>query len=144
MQQLEVSAKQDRERLQDQEKQYQQLIEPIRLALEVDAQIQTQQVRLESRQQEQTRLEQTIHQQRQQLLQEDAWVQQAVLRQQQRQHGKEHADCQQLERALPDAVFGSNGNKNSSNGNKARLLLIDGETTSRRCQAVLGASAAGK
>jgi len=103
VQRLEVSAQHDQERLQDQEKQYQQLIEPIRLALEVDAQIQTQQVRWESRQQEQTRLEQTIHQQRQQLHQEDAWVQQAVLRQQQRQQWLvEHDDCQQLERALPE------------------------------------------
>ena len=103
VQQLEVSAQQDQERLQDREKQYQQLIEPIRLALEVDAQIQTQQVRWESRQQEQTRLEQTIHQQRQQLLQEDAWVQQAALRQQQRQQWlEEHDDCQQLELALPE------------------------------------------
>jgi len=103
VQRLDVSAKQDQERLQDQEKQYQQLIEPIRLALEVDAQIQTQQVRWESRRQEQTRLEQTIHQQRQQLLQEDGWVQQAVLRQQQRQQWLlEHDDCQQLELALPE------------------------------------------
>jgi exonuclease SbcC len=103
VQRLEMSAQQDQERLLDQEKQYQQLMEPIRLALEVDAQIQTQQVRWESRQQEQTRLEQTIHQQRQQLLQEDAWVQQAVLRQQQRQLWlEEHDDCQQLELALPD------------------------------------------
>ena len=103
VQQLELSVQQDQERLQDQEKQYQQLIEPIRLALEVDAQIQTQQVRWESRQQEQTRLEQTIHQQRQQLLQEDGWVQQAALRQQQRQQWlEEHDDCQQLELALPE------------------------------------------
>ena len=103
VQRLEVSANQDQERLQDQEKQYQQLIEPIRLALEVDAQIQTHQVRWESRQQEQTRLEQTIHQQRQQLLQEDGWVQQAALRQQQRQQWlEEHDDCQQLELALPE------------------------------------------
>ncbi|MGB0707436.1 MAG: AAA family ATPase, partial [bacterium] len=103
VQQLEVSAQQDQERLLEQEKQYQQLMEPIRLALEVDAQIQTQQVRWESRQQEQTRLEQTIHQQRQQLHQEDGWVQQAVLRQQQRQQWlEEHDDCQQLELALPE------------------------------------------
>ncbi|MDG2195820.1 MAG: SbcC/MukB-like Walker B domain-containing protein, partial [SAR324 cluster bacterium] len=47
------------------------------------------------------RLEQTIHQQRQQLHQEDAWVQQAVLCQQQRQQWLvEHDDCQQLEQVL--------------------------------------------
>ena len=103
VQRLDVSVQQEQQRLQEQEKQYQELIEPIRLALEVDAQIQTQQVRWESRQQEQTRLEQTIHQQRQQLHQEDAWVQQAVLHQQQRQQWLvEHSDCQQLELALPE------------------------------------------
>ena len=102
VQQLEVYAQQDQNRLQEQEQRYQQLAEPIRLALEVDTQIQTQQVRWESRQQEQNRLEQTIHQQRQELLQEHAWVQQAVLLQQQRQQWlAEQSDCQQLEQALP-------------------------------------------
>ena len=59
-------------------------------------------MRWESRQQEQDRLEQTIHQQLQELPQEDAWVQQAVLRQQQRQQWlAEQSDCQQLEQELP-------------------------------------------
>ena len=100
VQQLEVYAQQEQNRLQEQR--YQQLAEPIRLALEKDIQIQNQQVRWESRQQEQDRLEQTIHQQLQELPQEDAWVQQAVLRQQQRQQWlAEQSDCQQLEQELP-------------------------------------------